>query len=126
MVLGVPVGWLGEPATALAQGTAADTTSADGVALGVIVDTTNPRSMEMAREAGFTHAKMIVHWPRLEPRKGQYTFEESSENDLDNVMKVARDEEIKLVVRVDGAPDWTGGSPSKAEPKEVEAFYAAV
>ena len=82
--------------------------------------------MEMAREAGFTHAKMIVHWPRLEPKRGQYTFAETSENDLDNVMKAARDEEIKLVVRVDGAPDWAGGSPSKADPKHVEAFYAAM
>ena len=34
---------------------------------GVIVDTTNPNSMRMAREAGFTHAKMILYWPRLEP-----------------------------------------------------------
>jgi hypothetical protein len=126
LVLGVPAGWLAEPTVALAQGGAPGSTAADTVALGIIVDTTSPRSMEMAREAGFTHAKMIVHWPRMEPRKGQYTFEESPENDLDNVMKAARNEEIKLVVRVDGAPDWTGGSPSKAEPKEVEAFYAAM
>ena len=126
LVLGVPIGWLTEPPTALAQGGAPGTSSADGFALGVIVDTTNPRSMEMAREAGFTHAKMIIHWPRLEPKRGQYTFAETSENDLDNVMKAARNEGIKLVVRVDGAPEWTGGSPSKADPKEVEAFYAAM
>ena len=73
------------------------------VAVGVIVDTTNPRSMRLAREAGFTHAKMIVHWPRLEPKRGRYTFAETSENDLDNVMKAARNEGMKLVVRVDGA-----------------------
>jgi hypothetical protein len=126
LVLGVPMGWLPEPPTALAQGGAPGSTSADDVALGIIVDTTSPRSMEMAREAGFTHAKMIVHWPRLEPKRGRYTFAETSENDLDNVMKVARNEEIKLVLRVDGAPHWTGGSPSKADPKEVEAFYAAM
>ena len=82
--------------------------------------------MELAREAGFTHAKMIVHWPRLEPKRGRYTFQQTSENDLDNVMKAARNEGIKLVVRVDGVPDWTGGSPAKADPKEVEAFYAAM
>ena len=41
-------------------------------------------------------------------------------------MKAARNEEIKLVVRVDGAPDWAGGAPSKADPKHVEAFYAAM
>ena len=126
LVLGVPVGWLPAPSTALAQGVPPSTASADTVALGIIVDTTNPRSMQMAREAGFTHAKMIVHWPRLEPKRGRYTFAETSENDLDNVMKAARAEGIKLVVRADGAPEWTGGSPAKADPNEVEAFYEAM
>ena len=42
---------------------------------GVIVDTTNPNSMRMAREAGFTHAKMILYWPRLEPSPGQLPLE---------------------------------------------------
>jgi hypothetical protein len=126
LVLGVPAGWCPAPSTALAQAGTPSTTPADEMALGVIVDTTNPRSMELAREAGFTHAKMVVHWPRLEPRRGRYTFAETSENDLDNVMKVARNEQIKLVIRVDGVPDWAGGSPSKADPNEVEAFYAAV
>ena len=37
------------------------------VVSGVIVDTTDPVSMRLAREAGFTHAKMILYWPRLEP-----------------------------------------------------------
>jgi len=123
LVLGVPVGWLDAPSVALAQGSAP---ASDTVALGIIVDTTSPKSMELAREAGFTHAKMIVHWPRLEPKRGQYTFEETPENDLDNVMKAARNEEIKLVVRVDGTPEWAGGSPSRADPKHVEAFYAAM
>ncbi|MCC7371122.1 MAG: cellulase family glycosylhydrolase [Chloroflexi bacterium] len=98
----------------------------DDFAVGIIVDTTNPRSMAMAREGGFTHAKMIVNWARLEPRRGRYTFRESSENDLDNVMKAARGEDMKLVVRVDGAPDWAGGKPSKADTGAVEAFYAAM
>jgi polysaccharide biosynthesis protein PslG len=126
LVLGVPAGWCPASSTVLAQAGTPSTTPADEMALGVIVDTTNPRSMELAREAGFTHAKMVVHWPRLEPRRGRYTFAETSENDLDNVMKVARNEQIKLVIRVDGVPDWAGGSPSKADPNEVEAFYAAV
>ncbi|MGE3912616.1 MAG: cellulase family glycosylhydrolase [Chloroflexota bacterium] len=128
-----PVQWQSAPEAAVPsmaiQGVALAESSAAApgdLAVGVIVDTTNPRSMAMAREAGFTHAKMIIHWPRLEPRRGQYTFKETSENDLDNVMKAARAEGLKLVVRVDGAPDWTGGKPSEASPKEVEAFYAAM
>src|SRR5918996_6328308 len=78
LVLGVPVGWLPRPSVALAQGNAPGVTAADTVALGIIVDTTSPKSMELAREAGFTHAKMIVHWPRLEPKRGRYTFAETS------------------------------------------------
>jgi hypothetical protein len=123
LVLSLPGGWSPAATTALAQGGAP--TSAD-TALGVIVDSTNPRSWDLAREAGFTHAKMIIHWPRLEPRKGRYAFAETSENDLDNVMKAARDGGLKLVVRVDGTPDWAGGKPAKADPEHVEAFYAAM
>lgn len=98
----------------------------DDFAVGIIVDTTNPRSMSMAREGGFTHVKMIVNWARMEPRRGRYTFLETSENDLDNVMKAARAEDLKLVIRVDGAPDWAGGKPSKVDTGAVEAFYAAM
>ena len=125
LVVGVPVGWPSATTTALAQGGPPPAPVGDA-ALGIIVDTTNPRSMEMAREAGFTHAKMIIHWPRLEPRRGRYTFRETSENDLDNVMKAARGGDMKLVVRVDGTPDWAGGKPSKADTGAVEGFYAAL
>jgi hypothetical protein len=127
LVLGLPGGWPQSATTARAQDTSLQALpGTDEVAVGVIVDTTNPRSMEMAREGGFTHAKMIIHWPRLEPRKGRFTFSETLENDLDNVMEAAAAADLKLVVRVDGAPDWAGGKPSKADPHAVEAFYAAM
>jgi hypothetical protein len=127
LLLGGPVGWpLGTTATALAESSTANSGSSTDVALGVIVDTTSPRSMQLAREAGFTHAKMIVQWPRLEPKKGQYTFSQSDQNDLDNVIRAAEAEDLKLVLRVDGAPDWAGGKPSKVDTGAVEAFYAAM
>ena len=66
---------------------------------GVIVDTTNPNSMRLAREAGFTHAKMILYWPRLEPSPGHFLWNDPKENDLDNVMKAAQAEEMSLVLR---------------------------
>ena len=72
-----------------------------GLVYGVIVDTTNPTSMRLAREAGFTHAKMILFWPRLEPNPGQYFWLETDQNDLDNVMRAAAAEDMFLVVRVD-------------------------
>jgi hypothetical protein len=126
LLLGGPAGWPpGTTTTALAESSNTGSSTAD-VALGVIVDTTNPRSMQLAHEAGFTHAKMIVQWPRLEPKKGQYTFSQSDQNDLDNVIRAADDEDLKLVLRVDGAPDWAGGKPSKVDTGAVEAFYAAM
>ena len=64
---------------------------------GVIVDTTNPQSMKMAREAGFTHAKMVLYWPRLEPGPGQFRWNDSDQNDLDNVIRAADAEDMKLV-----------------------------
>src|SRR3954468_2527562 len=94
----------------------------DDPAVGVIVDTANPRSMQLASEAGFSYAKMIVQWARLEPKRGRYTFADSSENDLDNVVNAARGQGLKIVVRVDGVPDWAGGAPAKVSPDAVEAF----
>ena len=123
LVLGLPLWWLPSPSTALSQ---ANVPASGDLAVGVIVDTTNSRSFDMAREGGFTHAKMIIHWPRLEPRRGRYTFTETSENDLDNVMRAADGADMKLVIRVDGTPDWAGGKPSKTDAGAVEAFYAAL
>ena len=93
---------------------------------GVIVDTTNPNSMRMAREAGFTHAKMVLYWPRLEPSSGDYRWNSTKENDLDNVMKAARAENMPLVLRVDEVPGWAGGSPGNADRGAIERFYAAM
>lgn len=98
----------------------------DEMVHGVIVDTTNPNSMRMAREAGFTHAKMILYWPRLEPSPGNYLWNGTKENDLDNVMKPARAEGMPLILRIDAVPDWAGGSPANANHAAVEAFYAAM
>lgn len=95
----------------------------DEMVHGVIVDTTDPRSMRMAREAGFTHAKMVLYWPRLEPGPGRYLWKDTTENDLDNVMKPARAEQMALILRVDQVPDWAGGSPGGADLGAVEAFY---
>ena len=99
---------------------------ADEMVHGVIVDTTNPNSMRLAREAGFTHAKMVLYWPRLEPSPGRPLWLDTRENDLDNVMKAASAEGLWLVLRVDQVPGWAGGSPGSADLGAVERFYAAM
>jgi hypothetical protein len=100
--------------------------AAENLAHGVIVDTTNPTSMRLAREAGFTHAKMVLYWPRLEPNPGQYLWRETRENDLDNVLNAAGPQQLLLVLRVDQVPAWAGGSPGQADLGAVERFYAAM
>ncbi|MCC7367786.1 MAG: cellulase family glycosylhydrolase [Chloroflexi bacterium] len=107
-------------------GTSAARAQSDEMVHGVIVDTTDPRSMKAAREAGFTHAKMVLYWPRIEPNPGQFRWQESDQNDLDNVIRAAQAEGIPLVLRVDEVPGWAGGSPGNADLGAVEAFYAAM
>ena len=90
---------------------------------GVIIDSTNPNSMRLAREAGFTHAKMILYWPRLQPTPGPPMWHETSENDLDNVMRAAAAEDVFLILRIDEVPAWAGGLASVADLAAVENFY---
>lgn len=106
-------------------GEQARTARADGeeFAYGVIVDTTDLRSMKAAREAGFTHTKMVLHWPPVEPSPGEFMWKQTKENDLDNVLKSARSQDMKLIVRVDGVPGWAGGSPANANLDAVARFY---
>ncbi|MFN0073902.1 MAG: cellulase family glycosylhydrolase [Chloroflexota bacterium] len=100
--------------------------SREDFAYGVIVDSTDPRSMARAREAGFTHAKMITFWDRLEPSKGDFFWRKTDQNDFDNILRAARKEDMKLIVRVDNVPGWAGGSPANANLKAVESFYQAL
>jgi polysaccharide biosynthesis protein PslG len=95
----------------------------DDFVYGVIVDTTDARSMRLASDAGFTHAKMILHWAAVEPSPGNYAWNGTKENDFDNIMKPARNEQLQLVVRVDGVPGWAGGSPANANLDAVRRFY---
>ncbi len=106
------------PSLARAQG--------DELVHGVIVDTTNPNSMRLAREAGFTHAKMILYWPRLESSPGRPAWLDTTENDLDNVMRAAGAQGMPLILRIDEVPGWAGGSPAGADLGAVEAFYRAM
>src|SRR5215210_6542355 len=98
----------------------------DDFAFGVIVDSTDPRSMARAREAGFTHAKMITFWDRLESAPGDFSWNRTDQNDLDNILRAAANQEMSLVVRVDNVPGWAGGSPAAADPQAVQSFYRAL
>ncbi len=120
-VLLASAGFASAPGVRAAPGERSD----GGLVYGVIVDTTDPISMRLAREAGFSHVKMILSWSRLEPSPGRFLWLETPENDLDNVLKAAGSEGLVLVMRVDDVPGWAGGSPANADLDAVESFYAA-
>ncbi|MCC7104182.1 MAG: cellulase family glycosylhydrolase [Chloroflexi bacterium] len=79
--------------------------------------------MKAAKDAGFTHAKMVLHWPAVEPSSGNFLWKQTKENDLDNILKAARAQDMRLVVRVDEVPGWAGGSPAGANLDAVRRFY---
>lgn len=92
-------------------------------AYGVSVDSPDPRALALARAAGFTHVRMVVAWPSLEPSPGAPAWEASPENDLDHVLGPAGRAGLRLVLRVDGVPGWAGGAPARADLAAVRGFY---
>src|SRR5262245_28659590 len=119
-------GWVAGAALAAAATPPRAGAAAGGPARGIIVETANQRSMGLARQAGFTLAKMILGWASLEPAPGSYQWEHTDQNDFDNVLRAARAGGLRLVIRVDGVPSWAGGSPATADLAAVERFYAAL
>ncbi|MFN8522511.1 MAG: cellulase family glycosylhydrolase [Chloroflexota bacterium] len=90
---------------------------------GISVDHATPRSMKLAREAGFPHVKMVVYWPRMQQRTGELLWDMGLPNDVDNMLAMASQAGLKLILRVDGVPAWAGGSPATADLAQVEAFH---
>ena len=95
-------------------------------AYGVLVaDLSNARR---AKDAGFTHMSGYVAWKRVEPAKGQFVFNtknqygQTTANDLTNVLAAARDNGLKLILRIDEPPDWAGGAVHRISPADLENY----
>jgi hypothetical protein len=92
-------------------------------AYGVSLDSPDPRGLALARAAGFTHVRLVVSWPSLEPSPGAFAWEASPDNDLDHVLGPVGRAGLGLVLRVDGVPAWAGRAPARADLAAVRAFH---
>lgn len=86
-----------------------------------------------AKAAGLTHISAFVPWKNVEPRKGHYLFKQMESwgapvaNDLTNVVSAAKAQNLKVVLRLDDAPEWAGGKMYRLDPADVERYvYEAV
>jgi hypothetical protein len=69
------------------------------------------RDLGLIRDAGFTWVKQWFAWRDIEGKgKGQYDW-----SIADRVVGQVEDFGLKLIVRVDHAPDWAGAPPGNAD-----------
>src|SRR6266852_6347866 len=87
----------------------------------------------VARDGGFNLLSAYVAWRAVEPSRGQYIFEQRDQwgrtaaNDLTNVLNAARENGLKVGLRLDAPPDWAGGAVYRLDPADVEDYvYHAV
>src|SRR5712691_8281930 len=68
----------------------------------------------LARDGGFNLMSAYVAWRAVEPKRGQFIFEQQDQwgrtaaNDLTNVLTAARSSGLKVGLRLDAPPDWAG------------------
>lgn len=100
--------------------------AASGPQAGISVADFSDRKLELVSAAGFTWVKAWISWARLEPRRGQYAWLESEQNDLDNVLRRVEEHRLKLLVRIAEPPGWAGGSPRRVNPGHLRRFMQAM
>src|SRR5882762_4975760 len=82
----------------------------------------------VARDGGFTLLSAYVAWRAVEPSRGQYIFEQRDQwgrtaaNDLTNVLNAARENGLKVGLRLDAPPEWAGGAVYRLDPADVEDY----
>ncbi len=82
----------------------------------------------LAHSAGFTTISAYVSWRALEPSRGKYVFEQHDQwgrtqaNDLTNVIDAARNNGMKVGLRLDDPPPWAGSAVYQLDPADVEDY----
>ena len=95
-----------------------------GLVYGVTVAGISPWTMDLARRAGFSHVKATISWRALQSTPRRFEWKTTDENDLDNILRAAREAGLRVVLRVDGGPPWSGGSAANAERDQVFKLFA--
>jgi GH35 family endo-1,4-beta-xylanase len=83
--------------------------------------TDRPRTVALARDAGFAWLKQQVRWDAIEPRaKGAYAWRQ-----LDAAVDAANAGGLRLLLSITAAPGWaTGGNPIAGPPRDDQDFAA--
>jgi len=83
---------------------------------------------QLAHAAGFESLCGYVSWQQVEPTRIHFLFKTSDRwgsttpNPLSNVLQAANDAGMPVILRLDGVPDWAGGSPAHLDPADLEAY----
>jgi len=114
-------------ATVVVAPVAAETATApSGFMYGAILNALEDASM--AHAGGFTLMTAYIAWSAVEPTRGQYLFEQRDQwgrtraNDLSNVVDAARNNGLRVGLRLDSPPDWAGGAVYRLDPADVEDY----
>jgi len=78
---------------------------------GASVTALDERSMRLASDAGLDYVLYYLDWSQAEPEDNEYLW-----SDLDSAVWQAWRYNLRLVVRVDRAPDWARGSGTASAP----------
>ncbi len=74
----------------------------------------------LVNDMGFTWAKGYANWATIEPEQGQYRW-----IDPDNVVTALGDQNIKILMRVHGTPEWARPPDSTLTHPPVDMDYFA-
>ena len=78
---------------------------------GAAVTSVDDRTMRLLSDAGFDYALYYLDWSEAEPSDGTHNW-----SNLDKAVWQAWQYNLRLVVRVDRAPDWARGSGTATAP----------
>jgi hypothetical protein len=95
-----------------------------GLVYGAAVAGISPWTMDLARQAGFSHVKVSITWRQLQSTPRRFEWKTTDQNDLDNILRAARQAGLRVVLRIDGGPPWTGGAAYNADPEEVFKLFS--
>jgi hypothetical protein len=89
------------------------------------------RNGSLVKAMGFNYVKGYLPWSGSEPAKGVYQWALAPDaNDADNVADEAARQGLRLVLRVDTAPDWAAlpgaGNRPPANPQDFAEFMGAL
>lgn len=78
------------------------------------------RDLRLVKDAGFTWVRQVFRWRDIEPRRGEYHWDEA-----DRVVAMVAKYQLDLAIAVSHQPEWAGGNyPLNGPPRNMADFKA--